>query len=91
MDPLAVGIEEAARLVGLSKYTIRAYIRKGRIRAVRVGRRVLVPVVALRELCEKGVDPDLKESEGAAKPRQPGAKRHPTATGEARVEAEVEL
>jgi len=44
VKPLAVSVEEAGRLVGLSKHTIRKYIRQGLIDAVRVGRRVLVPV-----------------------------------------------
>lgn len=55
MERLAVSVEEAGRLVGLSKFTIRAYIRKGKIRAVRVGRRLIVPMDSLRELCEQGL------------------------------------
>ena len=55
MEQLAVDIREAARLTSLSPFTIRAYIRKGTIRSVRVGRRILVPVEVLRELCERGL------------------------------------
>ena len=57
MQPLAVRIEEAAKLVGLSKHTIRAYIRKGKIRAVKVGRAVLVPTAELERLVREGVPP----------------------------------
>ncbi len=57
MEPLAVDVREAARLTSLSPYTIRRYIRKGRIRAVRVGRRVLVPVAELERLARQGVPP----------------------------------
>ena len=53
MKPLAVSVEEAGRLVGLSKHTIRKYIRQGLIDAVRVGRRVLVPVASLERLLER--------------------------------------
>ena len=55
MEPLAVSIAEAARLVGLRKYTVRQYVQKGLIHAVWVGRRVLVPLTSLERLVEKGV------------------------------------
>lgn len=35
-------VEEAARLLGISPWTVRAYIRDGRLRPVRLGRRVLL-------------------------------------------------
>jgi excisionase family DNA binding protein len=50
MEPLAVDIREAGRLTSLSPRTIRRYIKSGRIRAVRVGRRLLVPIDALRSV-----------------------------------------
>ncbi len=55
MERLAVDIREAARLTSLSPHTIRNYIRKGRIRAVRVGRRILVPVSSLEHLLREAV------------------------------------
>ncbi len=54
MEPLAVNVEEAGRLVGLSKHTIRAYIRKGILPAIHAGRRVLVPIVSLHRLARDG-------------------------------------
>lgn len=48
MEPLAVSIREAARLTSLSPRTIRRHIKSGRIRATRLGRRVLVTLDALR-------------------------------------------
>ena len=51
-DRLAVDVREAGRLVSLSKYTIVDYVRRGKLRAVHVGRRVLIPMEALRELLE---------------------------------------
>jgi excisionase family DNA binding protein len=50
VDPLAVDVREAGRLTSLSPRTIRRYIKTGRIRATRIGRRVLVPINALRDL-----------------------------------------
>lgn len=50
MEPLAVDVHEAARLTSLSARTIRRHIRLGRLRVVRVGRRLLVPMESLRAL-----------------------------------------
>jgi excisionase family DNA binding protein len=55
MEPLAVDIREAGRLLSLSPRTIRRHIRSGRIKAVRFGRRVLVPMEELiRTLTDAG-------------------------------------
>jgi excisionase family DNA binding protein len=54
MEPLAVDIREAARLVSLSPYTIRAYVKSGRLASVRVGRRVLIEPREITRLIEKG-------------------------------------
>jgi len=35
-------VEEAASLLGISKWTVRGYIKAGKLRPVRLGRRVLV-------------------------------------------------
>ncbi len=67
MRPLAVSVEEAGRLVGLSKHTIRLYIKKGLIDAVRAGRRVLVPVTSLEKLVEKGIPTRRAHSRSRAK------------------------
>ncbi len=62
MEPLAVDIREAARLTSLSPHTIRWYARTGRIRSVRCGRRILIPVEALRELSRHGLPPQPPQS-----------------------------
>ncbi len=49
-QPLARGLKEAARAVGVSKYTLVREIKRGRLRAARIARRVVVPVEALKEL-----------------------------------------
>jgi len=68
MEPLAVDIREAGRLTSLSPHTIRAYVRKGKIRAVRVGRRVLVPIESLQDLLRPTYASD-QENERQATPR----------------------
>lgn len=47
---LAYNTEEAARALGLSPRTVRTMIARDELRVVRVGRRVLIPAEALREL-----------------------------------------
>lgn len=42
MRPLK-SVEQAAELLGISKWTVRSYIREGKLRPVRLGRRVLLP------------------------------------------------
>lgn len=53
--PLAVGISEAGKLLGLSPWTIRRYISNGRLQAVRVGKRVLVSMEVLEKVIVEGV------------------------------------
>ena len=55
-DRLAVTVSEAARMTSLSRGTIRAYARTGRIKTVKIGRRRIVPVSALRDLVREGID-----------------------------------
>jgi len=50
MEPLAVSVAEAARLLSVSPRSIQRWIKDGRLQAIRLSRRVLVPVDALRKL-----------------------------------------
>jgi excisionase family DNA binding protein len=52
MQKLAVGVIEAGEMLSIAPRTIRAWIKSGRIRAVRLGRRVLVPVSELHRLIQ---------------------------------------
>ena len=56
-DRLAVSVSEAAKMTTLSRGTIRSLARSGRIKAIKVGRRTLVPVTTLEGLIRKGVEP----------------------------------
>src|SRR5262249_38297432 len=47
-EPLAVNDREVARLLGLSRSTVRSLVKAGQIRAVRAGRRLLIP---LKRMC----------------------------------------
>jgi excisionase family DNA binding protein len=50
MTSLAVSVEEAASLFGVHPETVRREIRKGRLPAVRIGRRTLVAREVLNKL-----------------------------------------
>ena len=41
MRPLR-SVEEAAELLGISKWTVRSYIKTGKLKPVRIGRRILL-------------------------------------------------
>jgi len=62
--PLTVGIAEAERLTSLSRPTLRLYIRTGKLRVTRCGRRVLIPVTALQDLVRDGVPSRMKLTGG---------------------------
>jgi excisionase family DNA binding protein len=53
MEPLK-SIEEAAEIWGVSPWTVRAYVRQGKIRPVRIGRRVLIEATEVLRLIEEG-------------------------------------
>lgn len=57
--PKAFSIAETTHLLGLSRATICRHIAAGRIRAIKIGGRVLVPESALRAILE----PDPKEDD----------------------------
>lgn len=54
-EPRAVGLKQAAFLLGVSEHTVRLYVRRGTIPSVRFGRRVLVPMKAINDLTMKVV------------------------------------
>jgi excisionase family DNA binding protein len=55
MKKLAVGLQEAQEMTGISQVTLRRMCRAGKIiKAVRVGRRVLIPVTELEKLVKPG-------------------------------------
>ena len=52
--PLTVSLKEAARLLGLSKYTLNWWARAGRIQSVLLGNRRLIETAELTSLIEAG-------------------------------------
>lgn len=67
-DPLLLGVREAAKRLGVGRDSCYALLRQGRLRAVRIGRRLLVPAGELqafvaRELARTG-EPERTGGEG---------------------------
>ena len=54
MEQLLISIREAAAAIGLSPWTVRQYIRRGKIRGVKIGRRVLIEPGELERLVQSG-------------------------------------
>jgi excisionase family DNA binding protein len=50
-------VEEAARLLGISRWTVRSYIREGKLKPVRLGRRVLLAEDELERLVSESQEP----------------------------------
>jgi excisionase family DNA binding protein len=52
--PLAVTIAQAAQMTSLSQFTVREQIKKGRLRATKIGRRVVIPMRELERFVNGG-------------------------------------
>jgi excisionase family DNA binding protein len=51
-----LNVEAAAEMLSISKWTVRAYIRSGKLRPVRLGRRVLLAEVELERFIAENQD-----------------------------------
>jgi excisionase family DNA binding protein len=58
-SPMALAVEEAARLLGVGRSTMLALLSSGRVRSVRVGGRRLVPIKALGQFLEQHGDREV--------------------------------
>ena len=56
---------EAADRLRLHPYTVYELVKQGKVRAVRLGRRILIPEAAIRELDSRGALPHLGAEPGA--------------------------
>ena len=52
-EVLCRGVTQTAGLLGIAPRTVRQYIAEGKLRAVKIGRRLVVEDSALREFLEK--------------------------------------
>jgi len=61
-EALALGVREAAAAVGLSHWTVRRFIAEGKIRPIRIGRRVLIEPAELERFIERSSQPHVCRS-----------------------------
>jgi excisionase family DNA binding protein len=54
---LVVSVNEAAHALSISPWTIRAYITAGKLKSVRIGRRVLIEPSELERIVKSGREP----------------------------------
>jgi excisionase family DNA binding protein len=62
MQPLK-SIEQAAGLLGISPWTVRSFVRSGKLKPVRLGRRVLLAEDELERLIAQGQKPEQAQME----------------------------
>lgn len=53
LEPL-LKIEDAAKIVGRTHWTLRADVKAGKVRCVRIGRRIMIEPSEIRRLIEEG-------------------------------------
>lgn len=57
---LVLDIKEAAHALSISPWTVRRYITDGKVKPVRIGRRVLLEPAELQRLVEAGRKPRVR-------------------------------
>jgi excisionase family DNA binding protein len=63
MTQLSVGLAQAEEMTGLSQFTLRRLVKRGKVRAARVGRRILIPMTELERLTKPGANTESKTGE----------------------------
>jgi excisionase family DNA binding protein len=58
--PLAVSVDEASKMLGVSSCTLRRRVADGEIRTIRLGRRVLVPMDVMERVTAEGMDKERR-------------------------------
>ena len=59
LPPILVDLSEAQHALSLGRNSVHELVKSGRLRSVRVGRRVLIPVDALTEFAHRSVSVDM--------------------------------
>jgi excisionase family DNA binding protein len=54
MTQLSVGLVEAEQMTGVSRHTWRMMVKQNKVRAARVGRRILIPMSELERVTKPG-------------------------------------
>jgi excisionase family DNA binding protein len=57
IQPLTVGVSEAAKLLGISPHTVRAWLYQGRLQGISLGSRVMLSYEELKRIAKEGLPP----------------------------------
>ncbi len=63
MEQISVSLRQAEQMTSISRFTLRRQIKRGVLRATRVGRRLVIPITELRKLIEPEGTRDHLKSE----------------------------
>jgi excisionase family DNA binding protein len=61
VEPLTISVEEAGRMLGVSRGVAYEAARSGQLPTIRLGRRILVPRARLLELVSADRTPEMRE------------------------------
>jgi excisionase family DNA binding protein len=64
LEPLLLGVQDAGKVLGISQFTVRAWIYQGRLPYLKLGSRVLVPFEELKKIVSEGVSKFTDKSTG---------------------------
>lgn len=59
MERLGLSLEEAAKLISVSAFTLRRQIKRGNLKVARVGRRLVIPLPELQKLMGQTAHSDV--------------------------------
>lgn len=74
---LVLSVEETRQQLGLSRGLMYEAIRRGQIPSIRIGRRILIPRVALEKLLDEVVVHKENRESNVKRPHQRGNKNDP--------------
>ena len=57
IEPELIGVVDAELLTGVSKWSWRAYAYSGKIQSVKIGNRLLIPLIEIRRVITEGTRP----------------------------------
>ncbi len=55
VQPMLLGVKDAARMLGISPFTVRSWVYKGLLQFKRLGSRVLIPYAEVKRIAEEGL------------------------------------
>ena len=55
LEPLLLGVQDAGKVLGISQFTVRAWIYQGKLPYLKLGTRTLVPYEELKKIVNEGI------------------------------------